>query len=81
MERGFVESSTAKPYANELGILGSMMGNTMIQQQLRRCIMHDVILNATRSESREDVRVRRSEVGVQKTNVATAIQSVLCQQG
>ena len=23
-ERGFVESLTAKPYANELGILGSM---------------------------------------------------------
>ena len=31
MERSFVESLTAKPYANELGILGSMMGNTMIQ--------------------------------------------------
>ena len=26
-----IESSITKPYANKLGILGSMMGNTMIQ--------------------------------------------------
>jgi S1-C subfamily serine protease len=39
--------------------------------------MHDVIMNATRQNSREDVRVRRPEVGVQKTNVATAIQPVI----
>ena len=30
--RSFIEFSITKPYMNKLGILGSMMGNTMIQQ-------------------------------------------------
>ena len=34
--RSFIESSITKPYANKFGILGSMMGNTMIQQPVRR---------------------------------------------
>ena len=32
-EWSFVESSTIKPYTNWLGILGSMMGNTRLQQE------------------------------------------------